>query len=167
MRPPGLSSDLYFSGCSLGLPEHLAPCWKHRAGHSAWGGLDWHLIRTQGEAGAHEGIFRDLDQLLQVTFVTRRKLVTPRGQSSGHQPRRAQKCPQEGATKGPQGGAQCFLRPCPNRARECDFPLIPVGSLGHSPEALQEGHVAESLSEHVQRGATQQKVTEAGREEAR
>lgn len=76
--------------------------------------------------------------------------------------------PSRGATEGPQevplvlpwvGG--------PSGTGEHALPLIPSGSLGHSPEALQEGHVSQSLSEHGQDGAAQREMAEAGREEAR
>lgn len=55
----------------------------------------------------------------------------------------------------------------PNRAGECALPLVPTGPLGHSPEALQKDHAAESLSEHRQAGAAQWEVAEAGGQEAR
>lgn len=47
------------------------------------------------------------------------------------------------------------------------LPLIPTGSLSHSPEALQEGHVAQSLSELGQCSTAQREMAEAGGEEAR
>lgn len=55
----------------------------------------------------------------------------------------------------------------PDGAGEHALPLTPMGSLGHSPEALQEGPVAQSLGEHGQAGAAQWEMAEAGRQEAR
>lgn len=76
--------------------------------------------------------------------------------------------PRTGTTEGPQGRApSASLGGGPHRAGLRVLPLIPTGSLGHSPEALQQGHVAQSLSERGQCGTTQREMAEAGGEEAR
>lgn len=76
--------------------------------------------------------------------------------------------PLAGYRNAPRTGAYKVLREVPlNRAGEGVLPLIPMSLLGHSPEALQEGHVAQSLSENSQGGVVQGEVAQAGGEEAR
>lgn len=83
-------------------------------------------------------------------FCSQEEAVAPPG--------RTQECPEDRSIQGPRGGAprQCWGGSPP-----------PSSLLGHSPEALQEGHVAQSLSENSQGGVAQGEVAEAGGEGAR
>lgn len=79
-------------------------------------------------------------------------------------PGRVQECPDDGSHGASQEGAPGL--PCtggPSKAGKYAPHSLPWG---HSPEALQECHVAQSLSEHSQGGAAQWEVAEAGGEEA-
>lgn len=64
------------------------------------------------------------------------------GKSSGHPPGRAQGWAWEGATKDPQGGALSASLDVVPTEWGVFPPTHPHGPLGHSPEALQAGHVA-------------------------
>lgn len=60
---------------------------------------------------------------------------------------------------------RCFLGQGSQQSRVP--PLPPTGSCSHSPEAPQDGHVAQRLREHSQGGVFQREVAEAAGGEAR